>query len=89
MNAQTDNQMTITYENLVDQWIVDAVAKGVDGFWHLVGLLPGVYPSVALDSVRRLAAKGQVTQSSICQAVSLILFRNGGYGSRMRYTAGD
>lgn len=63
MNSLNDNQSGITYEELVDQWTLDAVASGIEEFWELVGCLPGVYPSVALKSVRRLAAKGHVRQA--------------------------
>lgn len=63
MNSLTDKQTAITYEESVDQWTLDAVVSGVEGFWELVACLPGVYPSIARESVRRLAAKGHVPQS--------------------------
>jgi len=63
MNSQIVDQMTIKYEESVDQWTLDAVASGVAEFWELVCALPGVYPSAALKSVSRLAAKGKVEQA--------------------------
>jgi hypothetical protein len=63
MNPLTDNHMATTYEQLVDRWTLDAVASGVEGFWQLVDSLPGVYPSVTLEAVRRLSAHGQVPQT--------------------------
>ena len=40
----------------VDDWVRVALFSGVDTLDDLLAGLPGVYPSVALDSVRRLAA---------------------------------
>lgn len=59
--------MTITktetqiFENYVDAWVLDAIASGVNTFNQLVALLPGVYPSVALNSLQRLASTQRIS----------------------------
>ncbi|OKH32380.1 hypothetical protein NIES2119_26465 [[Phormidium ambiguum] IAM M-71] len=50
---QTETQM---FEDAVDGWVLEAIAYGVHTFDQLIASLPGVYPSVALNSLQRLAS---------------------------------
>lgn len=43
-----------TFHSQVDAWVSRAVNGGVSSFGDLLSTLPGVYPTQALDSVRRL-----------------------------------
>jgi len=58
--------MTITktetqiFEEAVDDWVLEAIARGAKRFNELVALLPGVYPSVALISLQRLASTKKI-----------------------------
>ena len=49
-----------TYEHDIDRWIIGACRAGAQDFWHLVSLLPAVYPTVVRQAVERL-----ITASSI------------------------
>jgi hypothetical protein len=59
--------MTITktetqiFEDHVDGWVLDALTSGVSTFNQMLALLPGVYPSVALNSLQRLASTHQIS----------------------------
>jgi len=55
--------------SLVDHAILAALARGVTQFEPLLAALPGVYPSVALDALRRLVSRGQVPRWIWVQAV--------------------
>src|SRR5262249_41118383 len=48
------------YRSLVDCAILNAIARGVTQFDQLITALPGVYPSVALASLRCLARREKV-----------------------------
>jgi len=48
------------YRSLVDHAILDTIARGMMQFDQLITALPGVYPSVALDSLRRLVSREKV-----------------------------
>src|SRR5713226_2323374 len=52
---------TQSFTNLVDNWVLDAIAGGTTAFDQLVTSLPGVYPSLALKSLQRLASFGLVS----------------------------
>src|SRR5262249_50318318 len=54
----TDNQK---YESLIDNLIVDLVARGVTDFDRLIISLPGVYPSFALRTIERLVAANRIS----------------------------
>ena len=56
--TQTEAQM---FEDSVDGWVLDAIASGVTTFEQLVTSLPGVYPSIALSSLRRLASAQRIS----------------------------
>jgi hypothetical protein len=65
-NQVTRKTMTITdtetqiFEDSVDHWVLDAITSGVTTFEQLVTSLPGVYPSIALNSLRRLASAQRI-----------------------------
>lgn len=48
------------FEDAVDRWVAEAVAAGKSDFGALLTALPGVFPSVALGSVRRLGRSGRL-----------------------------
>lgn len=56
------NQENQNFDELVDRWVYAAVNNGVTNFNSLLNSLPGVYPSVALCSLKRLAAAGKVSE---------------------------
>jgi hypothetical protein len=56
------NQENQSFDELVDRWVCAAVNNGVTNFNSLLNSLPGVYPSVALCSLKRLAAAGKVSE---------------------------
>ncbi|MBD2018547.1 hypothetical protein H6F96_31910 [Microcoleus sp. FACHB-53] len=56
--TQTEAQM---FEDSVDSWVLDALASGVTTFEQLLTLLPGVYPSIALSSLQRLASAQRIS----------------------------
>lgn len=59
--------MTITkteaqiFEDYVDGWVLEAIASGVNTFNQMLASLPGVYPSVALNSLQRLASTQRIS----------------------------
>jgi hypothetical protein len=48
------------YTSLVEGSLLDAIGRGVTQFDELIASLPGVYPSIALDSLRRLVSTGKI-----------------------------
>lgn len=56
--TQTETQM---FEDAVDGWVLEAIACGIDAFNQLIASLPGVYPSVAVGSLRRLASAKRIS----------------------------
>src|ERR1700722_12828853 len=44
-----------SFSELVDGWVLEALKSGVIEFGPLVCALPGVYPSVVRNAIRRLA----------------------------------
>ena len=55
MSPSTLQPMTI-YQRNVDASIVAAYRAGAQDFWHLVSMLPAVYPTVVRQAVERLIA---------------------------------
>lgn len=51
----TDQSLS-TYEDDIDRWIIGAYRAGARDFWHLVSLLPAVYPTVVRQALERLIA---------------------------------
>ncbi len=66
--------MTITaseiqsFTNLVDNWVLDALASGITAFDQVVTSLPGVYPSLVLNSLQRLASTGLISVEILTKA---------------------
>lgn len=46
---------TEQYERKVDRWVRDAVAQGYTSLDQIIRALPGVYPSLVCDALRRIA----------------------------------
>jgi hypothetical protein len=59
---------TQSFTNLVDNWVLDAIASGITAFDQLVTSLPGVYPSLAFKSLQRLAPLGLVSWEILTEA---------------------
>ncbi len=52
-----------SFSELVDGWVLEAIKSGVIGFGPLICALPGVYPSVVRNAIRRLArSRGILTE---------------------------
>lgn len=51
---------TQIFEDAVDSWVLEAITCGVCTFDQLVVSLPGVYPSVALNSLQRLVSAKKI-----------------------------
>ncbi len=50
------------FEQQVDRWIYGAINNGVTNFNSLLNALPGVYPTVALSSLKKLIANGKISE---------------------------
>ncbi len=57
-----------SFTNLVDNWVLDAIAIGITAFDQVVTSLPGVYPSLVLNSLQRLASIGLVSSEILTKA---------------------
>jgi hypothetical protein len=53
-----NSQSSAAFSNVVDVWVESAIRGGAVGFGQLLRSLPGVYPSVARDSLHRLVERG-------------------------------
>jgi hypothetical protein len=51
---------TDDFPNRVDDWVLRGIAEGCRTFGDLIYRLPGVYPTVAVEGLHRLAARGAV-----------------------------
>ena len=49
-----------THQRDIDRWIIGAYRAGAQDFWHLVSLLPAVYPTVVRQVVERLIAASSI-----------------------------
>ncbi|BAT56597.1 hypothetical protein NOS3756_56090 (plasmid) [Nostoc sp. NIES-3756] len=56
--AKTETQI---FEDAVDVWVLEAIANGAATFNEMLALLPGVYPSVALKALKRLAETQRIS----------------------------
>jgi hypothetical protein len=63
---------TKSFTNLVDNWVLDAIASGTTAFDQLVTSLPGVYPSLVLQSLQHLASLGLVSWEILTEAKSYV-----------------
>lgn len=61
---QTETQM---FEDAVDGWVLEAIACGIQTFDQLIASLPGVYPSVALNSLQRLTFTQRISTELLAQ----------------------
>ena len=63
MAVSTSTYQTMTiYQRDIDQWIIGAYRAGAQDFWHLVSLLPAVYPTVVRPAVERLIAASVIPE---------------------------
>lgn len=62
MNSILMNNENQEFDRMVDQWVCTAINNGATDFNSLLHSLPGVYPTVALDSLNRLVAVGNLSQ---------------------------
>jgi hypothetical protein len=56
------NKENQKFEQLVDSWVYAAINNGVTSFNSLLTSLPGVYPSAALHSLKRLVSSGKISE---------------------------
>lgn len=64
-----------SFEKMVDGWVYQSFLNGVTSFNSLIRELPGVYPTVAFDSFRRLVESGRITTDQ--RAISKVPGTNG------------
>lgn len=64
MNSIFMNDANENFNQKVDRWVCAAINNGVTNFNSLLNSLPGVYPSVVLDSLKRLAATEKISKRS-------------------------
>jgi hypothetical protein len=64
--TKTETQI---FEDSVDDWVLEALARGVRAFDQLVTSLPGVYPSVALKSLQRLVSAKKIPTRVLANAL--------------------
>lgn len=64
--TQTETQM---FEDAVDGWVLEVLAREVHTFDQLIASLPGVYPSVALNSLQRLASTQRISTEVLVDMV--------------------
>ena len=57
-----DRQQLTTYRRDIDRWILAAERAGARDFWHLVSLLPGVFPTDVRQAAERLIKTSRVRQ---------------------------
>ena len=54
--------LVTSYQRDVDQWIIEAHEAGAKDFWHLVSLLPGVFPTDVRKALERLVPASMVPE---------------------------
>src|SRR5438132_2312522 len=54
-----------SFSEMVDGWVLQAIQDGVGGFGSLVCALPGVYPAVVRDAIRRLAQERRLLATTL------------------------
>lgn len=61
MAPTTSNDILVSsYESNLDRWTIDAYQAGARDFWHLVSLVPGVFPTVVRNVVEKLIATSMI-----------------------------
>ena len=58
-----DSKHFSRYNRELEAWITSAARCGAKDFWQLVSAVPGVYPTVARETVDRLVKEGRVPSS--------------------------
>lgn len=53
----------IQFKHEIDGWVKREIYSGIENFDELMIALPGVYPSLVIDSLSRLASKGHIKKS--------------------------
>jgi hypothetical protein len=61
-----------SFNELVDGWLKHAVAGGAEHFEHILTALPGVYPAVVIDSIRRLSSRGELPDNLLAGSEAFI-----------------
>lgn len=61
---------TPEFETLIDRWTADAVRASGTTYARFIRSLPGVYPSVARDALRRLGRRGSVPRGVIARIIA-------------------
>jgi hypothetical protein len=74
-----------SFEKQVDRWVYGIVTRGVTNLNSLLASLPGVYPSVAVQSLKRLAAAGNFDN----QDFIITSERSGSNGDGRRQSSGQ
>ncbi len=54
----SSSMQTEPFDRRIDRWVRHALAHGCTSLDQIIGALPGVYPSIVRDSIRRLASHG-------------------------------
>lgn len=62
-----DSLATDAYSNQVDEWVQRALDEDCQTFSELVYRLPGVFPTLAIDSLHRLSARGAMTSPKVME----------------------
>ena len=57
-----DPQQLATYRRDIDRWILQAERAGARDFWHLVSLLPGVFPTDVRQAAEQLIRTSRIPQ---------------------------
>ena len=60
------------YRRDIERWIIEAYQVGARDFWHLVSLLPGVYPTEVRQVVTTLVAASRVPERLAIEATPLV-----------------
>ena len=71
MNTASDN-LQQQYEDSVDRWVFDSIKHGVKSFEELLLSLPSVYPTVALDSLKRLTSSQRIGEHALASITGAI-----------------
>lgn len=66
-----------SFEDLVDDWVLDAVTHGIETFDKMLLALPSVYPSVALASIQRLVVSEKLNPDILINATEDLRQRRG------------
>jgi hypothetical protein len=68
----TSPETAPSFERYIDDLVIELIGKGMTSFAELIVSLPGVYPTVALDSLGRLAKERRIAPRIFRQAQQFI-----------------